>query len=146
MSPATAHSYLVVAVEGEEFGLDARRVHTVVEYREPTPIPGRPGPFVGALNHHGELLPVVALAGLLGRTPRLDPIRSVIVVVGWEDALLGLLVERTQGLLTPVERARLAHVLGRWEGPFLDHTLETEGRRVHVLDLDAMLTDVARRL
>jgi len=141
-----AHSYLVVGVEGEEFGLDVGRVRTVVEYREPTPIPGRPGPFVGALNHHGELLPVAALASLLARTPRLDPVRSVIVVVGWEDALLGLLVERTHGLLTPVDRSRLAHVLGRWDGPYLAHTLETEGRRVHVLDLDALLADVARRL
>jgi chemotaxis signal transduction protein len=145
VSPA-ARSYLVVGVEGEEFGLDTERVRTVVEYREPTPIPGRPGPFAGALNHHGELLPVAVLAGLLGRTPRLDPLRSVIVVVNWEDALLGLLVERTQGLLTPVERSRLAHVLGRWEGPYLEHTLETEGRRVHVLDLDALLADLARRL
>ena len=141
-----ARAYLVVGVEGEEFGVDVERVRTVVEYREPTAIPGRPGPFVGALNHHGEILPVAALAAQLGRTPRLDPVRSVIVVVDWEDALLGLLVESTQGLLTPVERSRLAHVLGRWDGPYLAHTLETEGRRVHVLDLDSLLADLARRI
>ena len=37
-----ARSYLVVAVEGQEFGFDAARVQTVVEYRDPVPIPGRP--------------------------------------------------------------------------------------------------------
>lgn len=141
-----SRSYLVVGVEGEEFGLDVGRVRTVVEYREPTPVPGRPGPFVGALNHHGELLPVAALTSLLGRAPRVDPLRSVIVVVSWEDALLGLLVERTQGLFTPLERTRFTHVLGRWDGPYLEHTIETEGRRIHVLDLGALLADVARRL
>jgi len=90
---------------------------------------------------------VVALASLLRRKPRLDPLRSVIVVVGWQDAILGLLVERTHGLLTPLEqRMRLSHVLGRWDGPYLRHTLETEGRRIHVLDLDALLSELARRL
>ncbi|MEW6488514.1 MAG: chemotaxis protein CheW [Thermodesulfobacteriota bacterium] len=143
---AAGRSYLVVGVEGEEFGLDVGRVRTVVEYREPTPVPGRPGPLVGALNHHGELLPVASLAALLGRKPRIDPLRSVIVVVNWDDALLGLLVERSHGLLTPLERTRLTHVLGRWDGPYLEHTLETEGRRIHVLDLGALLADVARRL
>ncbi|MHB8767220.1 MAG: chemotaxis protein CheW, partial [Deferrisomatales bacterium] len=136
---AAARSYLVVGVDGEPFGLDVGRVRTVVEYREPTPIPGRPGPFLGALNHHGELLPVVPLAVLLGREPRLDPVHAAIVVLDWSDGLLGLLVERCQGLLDPSGRTRLAQVLGRWDGPFLTCTLEVEGRRVHVLDLDALL-------
>jgi purine-binding chemotaxis protein CheW len=139
-------SYLVVGVEGQEFGFDVARVQTVVEYRAPTPIPGRPASFVGALNHHGDLLPVVHLANLLGAKPRLDPVHSVIVVLDWEDATVGLLVERAQGLLTPLERTRLSHVLGRWDGPHLLHTLEAEGRRIHVLDIDSLLTDLAARL
>ena len=143
---AAGPSYLVVGVEGEEFGFDVRRVETVVEYRQPTPIPGRPVPFLGALNHHGDLLPVVALATLLGFQPRVDPVHSVIVVLPWEESLLGLLVERAHGMLTPLERSRLTHVLGRWNGPHLQFTLETEGRRVHVLDVDALLSDLSRRL
>ncbi|GAB4272831.1 MAG: hypothetical protein Kow0092_28030 [Deferrisomatales bacterium] len=145
MEPA-GRSYLVVEVEGEQFGFDLARVRTVVEHREPTPLPGCPGPFLGALNHHGELLPVVPLAALLGREPRVDPVHSVIAVLDWEDSLLGVLVERAHGLLTPLERTRLAHVLGRWDGPYLLHTLEAEGRRIHVLDLDCLLEDLKRRL
>jgi chemotaxis signal transduction protein len=139
-------SYLVVGAEDEEFGLDVRRVQTVVEYREPTIIPGRPGPFTGALNHHGDLLPVVPLTALLGVVPRFAPSHAFIVVLSWEDALLGVLVERAQGLLTPMERTRLVHVLGRWDGPHLLYTLETDGRRVHVLDVDALLAELAQRL
>lgn len=143
---ADGGSYLVVEVEGEQFGFAVARVETVVEHRELTPIPGCPSPFLGALNHHGELLPVVALASLLGRTPRLDPAHAVIVVLAWDDSLLGLLAERAHGLLSPLERTRRAHVLGRWDGPYLKHTLETEGRRIHVLDLDSLLADLGRRL
>ncbi|MBI5015746.1 MAG: chemotaxis protein CheW [Deltaproteobacteria bacterium] len=143
---AGARPCLLVAVEGERFGIDTERIRTVVEYRRLTPIPGRPRPFVGALNHHGELLPVVALASLLGRKARLDRDRSAIVVLDWEDAVLGLLVERTHGLLTASDRARPARVLGRWDGPHLAQTLELEGQRVHVLDVDSLLADVARRL
>lgn len=137
---------LVVAAEGERFGIDTVRIRTVVEHRKLTPIPGRPPPFLGALNHHGELLPVVHLATLLGRKPRVDRTRSVVVVVDWEDALLGLLAERSHGLLTSLDRARPAQVLGRWEGPHLAQTLDVEGQTVHVLDLDSLLADVARRL
>lgn len=141
-----ARPCLLVAVEGERFGIDTTRIRTVVEYRRLTPIPGRPVPFVGALNHHGELLPVAVLASLLGRKARLDRARAAIVVLEWEDALLGLLVERTHGLLTAADRARTAHVLGRWDGPHLARTLEVEGQRVHVLDVDSLLSDVSRRL
>ncbi len=144
--PPVDRAHLVVEVEGEQFGLDAGRVETVVPYRNLTPIPGRPAPFAGALNHRGELLPVVHLASVLGRRPRVDPQRSVIAVVAWGDAIVGLLAEGAVGLMPPTERARLARVLGRWDGPFLEHTLEAEGRRVHVLDLDALLDDLARRL
>ncbi len=145
MDPA-GQTYLVVGVEGEQFGFDLARVRTVVEYRRPTPIPGRPSPFLGALNHHGELLPVAALATLLGRRARVDPVQSAIVVFRWEDALLGLLVEQARGLLSPLERTRLTHVLGRWDGPYLRHTLETEGQRIHVLEFDELSADLARKL
>ena len=143
---APANSYLVVEVGGEEFGLAVEQVETVIGYRPTTPIPGRPGPFLGALNHHGELLPVAPLATLLGQKPRLDPERAVIVVLQWQDALLGLAAERALGLLTPLDRTRLTHVLGRWDGPHLLHTLETEGRRVHVLDLAGLCDELAERI
>ncbi|HSH69392.1 MAG TPA: chemotaxis protein CheW [Deferrisomatales bacterium] len=143
---APANSYLVVEVGGEEFGLAVEQVATVIDYRPTTPIPGRPGPFLGALNHHGELLPVAPLATLLGQPPRLDPERAVIVVLRWQDALLGLAAERALGLLTPLDRTRLTHVLGRWDGPHLLHTLETEGRRVHVLDLAGLCAELAERI
>ena len=71
---------------------------------------------------------------------------AVIVVLQWEDALLGLVADRAHGLLTPLDRTRLTHVLGRWDGPHLVHTLETEGRRVHVLDLDGMFAELAERI
>lgn len=137
---------LVVEAEGERFGIETGRVRTVIGYRTPTPIPGRPPPFLGALNLYGELLPVAPLAVLLGRKPRLDPIHSAVVVLDWDDALLGLLVERTHGLLTALDRLRVSHVLGRWEGPHLAYTLETESQSVHVLDLESLLADVSRRL
>ena len=141
-----ANSYLVVEVGGEEFGLEVERVETVIDYQDTTPIPGRPGPFLGALNHHGDLLPVAPLATLLGQKPRLDPERSVIVVLQWQDAQIGLAADRAHGLLTPLDHTRVTHVLGRWDGPHLRHTLESEGRRVHVLELDGMLGELAERI
>lgn len=137
--------YLVLGVDGERFGIDARRLETVIEYAPPVPLPGRPKPFLGALSHRGELLPVAPLATLVGLEPRLDPGRAAIAVLGWEDGLLGLAAERTHGLAAPGPETRVAHVLGRWDGPYLRHTVETDGERVHVLELDALLSDLAGR-
>lgn len=146
MEPVPATHHLVVGVDGEPVGIDVRRVRTVVEYRAPAPIPGRPGPFLGALNHHGELLPVVPLALLLGREARFEPEGGVIAVVAWEDAAVGFLVERCHGLVAIGDRPRYAQVLGRWAGPFFSHTLEFDAQRLHVLDLDALLADLAQRI
>ena len=139
-------AYLVLGVEGERFGLDARRLETVVEYSVPAPLPGRPEPFTGALAHRGELLPVVPLAALVGLKARVEPVRSAIAVLGWEDGLLGLAAERTHGLMVPDEGCRVTRVLGRWNGPYLRHTVEVDGERVHVLDLDSLLNQLAGRL
>jgi chemotaxis signal transduction protein len=140
------HSCLIVGLEDERFGIDTTRIRSVAEYRTPAPIPGRPRLFLGALNHHGELLPVAALAALLGRRLRLDPPRSAIVILDWEDGLLGLLVERTYGLLTSPDGIRLSHVLGCWQGPHVSQTLEADGRNIHVLDVDSLLAALAGSL
>ncbi len=146
MAPVPGAHYLAVEVDGEAVGIDVRRVRTVAEYRETAPIPGRPGPFLGALNHYGELLPVVFLATLLGREPRFEPTDGVIAVVDWEDGVVGFLVERCRGLVTAGDGTRRAEVLGRWAGPFFAHTVEVDAERLHVLDIEALLADLARRI
>ncbi len=138
--------FLIVGVDGEKFGLEAARLETVIEHRAVEPIPGRPGAFIGALNHHGELLPVVPLAALLGRPVRLEPGRAAIAILGWEDAVVGLAVERTFGLLVPGDLSREARVLGNWEGPHLDWTADVDGERFHLLDTDSLLAELGRSL
>lgn len=139
-------AYLIVRVDGQEFGFAVNRVQTVIETREVTPIPGRPKFFAGALNHHGELLLVAPLAPLLDRHSDGKLNYSIIVVVKWDDALVGLQVESALGLLTQMDHIRVAHVLGRWDGPYLVNTLEVEGRRIHVIDLESLLQDLSGRL
>jgi chemotaxis signal transduction protein len=143
---SSSAAYLVAGVEDERFGLEARRVETVFEYRSPVPLPGRPEPFSGALTHQGELVALAPLAALLGLKPRLETGRAAVAVLRWEDGLLGLALERTHGLAVPGEGARLARVLGRWEGPYLRQTLEVDGERLHLLDLDAIMADLACRI
>jgi chemotaxis signal transduction protein len=139
-------AYLVAGIEGERFGIDARQVETVLEYRAPDPLPGRPEPFTGALTHEGELVAVAPLATLLGVKPRLELGRAAIAVLRWEDGLVGLSVERTHGLVAPGDDSRVARVLGRWAGPYLKETIELDGERVHLLDLDALLGELAGRI
>lgn len=138
--------FLVVVADGRQFGIETARIRTVLEPRTLTAIPGRPRPFLGALNLYGELLPVASLASLLGVGDSGDRARSAVVVVAWEDAALGLLVDRTQGLVGASDEARPAHVLGRWEGPHLAASLDVEGQMIHLLDVDSILADVGRRL
>jgi len=139
-------AYLIVSVAGEEFGFAVDRVQTVIESRELTPIPGRPKFFAGALNHHGELLLAAPLAPLLGRTDEDKGTFAAIVVVKWDDALVGLQVDRALGLLTHLDKVRQAHVLGRWDGPYRINTMEVDGRRIHVIDLESLLQDLSGRL
>lgn len=136
--------YLVLEAGGRRFGLAVDAVQAVLAYQEAAPMPQCPPGFLGGAVFHGEFLGLTPLAGRLDLPLALDPERAVIAVLSLGGGLVGVVAERSHGLLRPGPDDEEAHVLGRWEGPFGDRTVRVRGSEVHLLDAEAFLDSLAR--
>jgi len=65
----TISPVLLLAVGGETFGVDLRRVAEVLPAEPPTPLPGSPPAILGLRSRAGRLHAVLDLAALLGLAP-----------------------------------------------------------------------------
>lgn len=139
-------SFLVLEADGRFFGLDVRRIESVIGFREPIPIPRAPAGFLGGLLHHGEFLGVIHLAEPLGLDARVEADRAVIAVLDWDGGAVGLAAERSHGLFLPEADAEEVRVLGRWEGPFHARTVRFREKDVHLLDLDGLFSALGSRI
>ncbi len=74
------------------FAVDALAVREIVRLPELTPIEEAPGFFVGVVDLRGRILPVMDLDLRFGRARRSYHVQDHIVVLEWEQILMGLIV------------------------------------------------------
>jgi purine-binding chemotaxis protein CheW len=78
-------------VGAEEYALPVEHVLEVAEVGSISPVPGAPEPVLGVRNLHGQVLPVVDLAPVLGMERRGD--RSRLLVAEEAGRRAGLVVD-----------------------------------------------------
>ena len=95
---------LIFQVDGRDYGLEIHTVREIVEDPVRFPVP-RPAPFLcGAINMHGDVLPVIDLPGLMGTA---SPARDArLVVLAAEYRGMALTVSRVERIV-PLDLARL---------------------------------------
>lgn len=123
-----------VRVGQEHYALPVDRVLEVAELGDPTPLPGSPPEIAGVHNLRGQVIPVLALATILG-LPGADPDR--IVVVELDDRRAGLAVDAV------VDVGVLPEPSEKVDSPYLSAAALVDGSLVGVLDADAILTSVS---
>lgn len=125
-----------VRVAGEHYALPVDRVLEVAELGPLTVVPGSPPEILGVRNLRGQVLPVIALAALLG-LPAGDPTRVVVIESG--ELRAGLRVDEV------LEVEELPPSSEPVESDLLDGACMVDGELVGVLDVDAVLSSVAVR-
>jgi len=101
---------LVVLVGDRAVGLPLDDVSEVIALGDMTPVPGTPSAVRGLVHLRGQLIPVVDLQSVLGRTIAADPLVGAALVVvearrGDEPLLrAALMVDRVVGLGMEVEQ------------------------------------------
>jgi purine-binding chemotaxis protein CheW len=93
-------------VGGEALSIPAAEVAEVIRLRAITRIPNSPANLLGVANLRGAVLPVLSLAGLLGRTVA-APSPSSRIVVAANGPAVGLLVDEVSALAKPRSELRL---------------------------------------
>jgi purine-binding chemotaxis protein CheW len=122
-----------VRVGQEQYALPVDRVLEVAELGDLTPVPGSPPEVVGIRNLRGQVIPVLALAMLLG-LPTADPDRIVVAELG--DLRAGLAVDAV------VDVGELPDPSERVDSPYMTAAALVDGILVGILDADAILSSV----
>lgn len=120
---------------GEAFAVESRSVQTVIGGVEVDGLPRTPNVFRGVISFHGDVLPIVDLGALLTGAPSGVASRTV-VVVGFKQAEIGILVDEAERVVT-VPVASLDHS-PQQSFPFVRGVYE--GHRL-VLDVNTLLQD-----
>ncbi len=90
---------LTFQLADQEYALDIMSVREIRGWTRATPLPHAPHYMKGVINLRGTVLPVIDLALRLGLPEREQSERNVIIVVNFEDAMTGLLVDAVSDIV-----------------------------------------------
>jgi purine-binding chemotaxis protein CheW len=122
-----------VLVARENYALPVEQVLEVAELGYLAAVPGAPPQVMGAHNLHGQVIPVIALATLLGLAEG-EPRRIVVVELGERRA--GLAVDAV------LDVGELPEASEQVESPYLLGAALLDGTLVGALDVDAVLAPI----
>jgi purine-binding chemotaxis protein CheW len=98
-----APQYLSFEVAGTAYGLPILAVKEILQYEEPTRVPGSPASVRGVINVRGAVVPVLDLAVKFGRPPTAPTNRTCVLVVETqaeaERLTLGVLADAVSEVL-----------------------------------------------
>ncbi len=86
------NKYLVFSVD-ENYALELKSVHEIVEFREVSAVPETPGYILGVINLRGQIVPVIDLRVRFHKPAKLNLPRRCIIVAKYQAQLLGLVVD-----------------------------------------------------
>lgn len=92
-------THLVFQVRGTAYALPAAVVRASFWLPELSPVEGLPAHFIGLVNRHGTVLPIVDLAQLFGHSAQALRLDQSVVLVEWSGRRLGLLSDAVSDLV-----------------------------------------------
>jgi purine-binding chemotaxis protein CheW len=134
MSEQDASRYLLFTLRDSPYAIDLQQVAEVIEPPPLCPIPRAPAHFIGAMNSHGNIKPVLDLALMLNQG-RCSPAPKVMVL---EDRLANLAIQ-VDGVLAIISTEGMEmKAAGSDDG--LGDSVFTDGEReIALLNLDRLL-------
>jgi len=131
----------IFQIDREEYGLPVRLVQEIIRVSEITQVPRAPRAVKGVINLRGRIIPVIDLRQQLG-LGEVELGRSTrIVVVTFEDRLLGLLVDSaSQVLRVPVSSIEAApEEVVEIDSNYIRGVAKLEDRLIILIDLGTVL-------
>lgn len=128
---------LVFRIEDELYGLEVTRIQEVAEAPALHYIPRAPEFFLGAINFHGNILPVLDLGAFLGFAPRKNDTR--VIVLTSAECSMALATHHIRGFvphdaeaLTPVDQEQKRDF-------YIRSVMNHEEQMINLLDIDGLL-------
>ncbi len=124
---------LVFRLGGSRLALDLTTVSEVTELPATWPIPFAPSSFIGVMNSHGSLLPLLDLSSYLGIGKGVADGKALVIDRRVGD--LALYVDGVERIVSAAEAASLREA----EGPLQEGVLEIGGNEVVLLKVSGLL-------
>lgn len=102
---ATAMSILTFRVAEQTYALPVSRVAQIIEMVAITFLPQAPAAVQGVINYRGVLAPVVDVRARFGLPPRAYDLNTPIILVDFQDTLIGIVVDQVDAVLEVEEAA-----------------------------------------
>lgn len=122
-------------------GIDTIHVQEITKVVKITRVPRAPDYIVGIINLRGRIVTVVDLGCKLDIEPLDIHTGSRIMIVGWQDEYVGLMVDRVAEVI-PAERDQItespANVKGV-QGRFFEGVYRYDNHLIAILDVDEVL-------
>ena len=137
--PALGDRMLVFRAGSRRYALPLAIVIEVFEIGDPAPVPGAPEWVSGMINHHGRVIPVLAMS-LLAADARSDRAAKQVVLVELAGERLGLAVDQIESL----EEGELK-VTGALDGSG-GRCAWYRGEMLEIYDAGALLAAIERKI
>nr|NIS40474.1 purine-binding chemotaxis protein CheW [Desulfuromonadales bacterium] len=128
---------LVFRLGDELYGLEVTRIQEVAEAPSLHYIPRAPEHFLGAINFHGNILPVFDLGAFLGFASR-EKDERVIVLTG-ADGNMALAAEQIKGFVPYDAEALMPVDQERKNNSYIHSVMSREEEMINLLDIDELL-------
>lgn len=146
----TINSITSFKVAGEYFGVESINVLHILEMTKPTHVPLSKEYFLGVINNHGNMIPVVDFRMMLGSEPEEDlPEASIIIVSvdGTNETLVGIKVDEVDEVFDYDPKAVKNDVVlevDKMVQPSLRGILQEGDKFVYLINLDVLSKELEK--
>jgi purine-binding chemotaxis protein CheW len=96
---AENEQFLTFAIEDEIYGIPIENIKEIISVPDITPVPLTTDYIKGIINFRGEVIPVVDVRARFNKPEKEYDELSCIIVIEYEDSVLGLIVDNVKDVL-----------------------------------------------
>ncbi len=140
-------NYLLFEFQGTRYALDADAVQTTFWLPDLSPVEGLPPYFIGLVNLHGQVIPIIDLGLRFGHPPRPCRVDQSVVLLQQGDLRIGLVADQVLDLVVLPTAALGPYI--QMDGSASAHgvyviagTIKWESAVLIVLDAEALMQPV----
>lgn len=101
--------YLTFFIGNATYGVELTNVIEIIGIQSVTAVPGIPSYIKGIINLRGRIVPAIDVRRKIGMEEKEYDERTCIIVISWEDSLVGLIADSVSEVLT-LESGMLAEL------------------------------------
>lgn len=135
---------LVFRLGDELYGLEVARIQEVAEAPSLHYIPRAPEHFLGAINFHGNILPVLDLGGFLEFAPRQRDNRVIVLVAS--ECSMALAAHHIRGFVPYDAEDMMPVDQERKKDSYIRSVMNRQEEMINMLDIDGLLDHLEAHL